>query len=56
MRNKIIYVDFSKNKRKNNKLTFLSGIKSFIKGLLGYNNSSTNNNSKKVIHYNRDIS
>lgn len=56
MNNKIIYVDFTTNRRKNDKLTFLSRIRNFIKKLFNDDNSSNPKSNKKVIHYNRDIS
>lgn len=56
MDNNIIYVDFTKNKRKNNKLTFLSRIKGLIRRLLNYDDPSNSKNNKKIIYYSRDIS
>ncbi|AKA71145.1 hypothetical protein [Clostridium scatologenes] len=58
MRDKVIFVDFTKNKNK--KQSMLSMLKSFFRKIFNSANTPSNpsdpSDTKKVIHYNRDIS
>ena len=56
MHNKVIYVDFSKNKNK--KEPFLTSIINLIKKIFSSTNNplDPNDNNKKVIHYKKGIS
>jgi hypothetical protein len=57
MRNKIVYVDFTKNNKKNKKYTFVSLLKNLLKRLfISPNKPSDPNNDRKIIQYNKDIS
>lgn len=57
MRDKVIHIDFSKNKKKDKNHTFISLLKNlFKKSFSSPNKPSDPDNSKKIIYYNRDIS
>ncbi|NMM61623.1 hypothetical protein HBE96_02720 [Clostridium sp. P21] len=57
MRDKVIFVDFTKTKTKRKKHSLLSILKNFfIKIFSSTNNPSDPNDTKKIIRYNRDIS
>lgn len=57
MRDKIIYVNFAKNKRKNKNQTFFSLLKYTFKKLFSSTEKpSDSNDNKKIIYYNKDIS
>lgn len=55
MRDKVIFVDFTKNKNK--KQSILSILKNFFRKIFNSTNTPSDpSDTKKVIHYNRDIS
>ncbi|WP_161782734.1 hypothetical protein [Clostridium drakei] len=58
MRDKVIFVDFTRNKNK--KQSMLSMLKNFFRKIFSSENTPSNpsdpSDTKKVIHYNRDIS
>lgn len=57
MRDKVIFVDFTKNKEKSKRTSLLSRFKNLLKKIFNYKASpSDSNNNKKILHYNRDIS
>lgn len=57
MRDKVVHVDFTKNKKKDKNRTFISVLKSLFKKLFySPNKPSDPDNSKKIIYYNKDIS
>lgn len=57
MRDKVIFVDFTKNRGKAKKVSLLSRFKNLLKKIFNYTTDSSDpNNNKKVIRYNRDIS
>ncbi|MBV7275403.1 hypothetical protein I6U48_21100 [Clostridium sp. PL3] len=57
MRDKVIHVDFTKNRKNDKNRTFISVLKNLFKKLFySPNNPSDPNNDKKIIYYNKDIS
>lgn len=58
MRDKVIFVDFTKTKVKNKKETIFSKLKNLFRKIFSStsSNPSDPNDTKKVIRYNRDIS
>lgn len=57
MRDKVIHIDFTKNKKKDKNFSFISLIKNLFKKLFSSpTNPSDPDNSKKIIYYNKDIS
>jgi hypothetical protein len=57
MRNKIIHIDFTKNKNRNKKQTFFSLLKGFLKRLFSSTHKrSHSDKDRKIIYYNKDIS
>lgn len=57
MRDKLIFVDFTKNNKKNKKETLLWKLKNLLKKIFSStNNSSDPDDNKKIINYNKDIS
>jgi hypothetical protein len=58
MRDKVIFVDFTKSKVKNKKETIFSKLKNLFRKIFSStgSNPSDPNDTKKIIRYNRDIS
>lgn len=57
MRDKVIYIDFSKNKKRHKKEPFILILKNILTKIFSSANKNSNSNkNKKVIYYNKDIS